>query len=122
MQIYVVNLETLKIVDTLSRHSDGITSVSWSGDSSSFASGGADGAVWVWDAASRQPRGVLFVLPDERHVAISADGHYKGSPGIEEHLVYVVQTAKGQETLTPAEFARKYNWKNDPEKVRLAGR
>ena len=37
----------------------------------------------------------------------------------EQDLVYVVQTCAGQETLTPAEFAGKYAWENDPNKVGL---
>jgi hypothetical protein len=28
----------------------------------------------------------------------------------------------GQVTLTPEEFAQKYGWKNDPERVRLTGK
>ena len=36
-----------------------------------------------------------------------------------EELVYVAETDRGQETLTPDEFAAKYGWKNDPERVRL---
>ncbi len=28
---------------------------------------------------------------------------------------------KTQEPLTPAEFAQKYHWKNDPDKVRRTG-
>ena len=34
-------------------------------------------------------------------------------------MVHIVQTDQGQETLTPEEFAKKYGWKNDPERVRL---
>ena len=36
---------------------------------------------------------------------------------LEEEFVYVVRTERGQETLTPAVFAQKYGWKNDPEKA-----
>jgi WD40 repeat protein len=50
-------------------------------------------------------------------LAISPAGHYRGSPGIEEEIVYVVQAERGQETLRPEEFARRYDWKNDPEKA-----
>lgn len=32
-------------------------------------------------------------------------------------FVFVIQTDKGQETLTPAEFAKRTGWKNQPEKV-----
>ena len=52
---------------------------------------------------------------------VSPDGHFKGSEGISDKLIYIVQSEDGvQHTLTPAEFAEKYDWKNDPEKVRLA--
>ncbi len=44
------------------------------------------------------------------------------SQGIGETLVYVVQTASGQQTLTPLEFANRYGWQNDPSKVRLSRR
>ena len=47
-----------------------------------------------------------------------ADGHYRGSPGVEDELLYVVQTDRGQETLAPEEFTKQYGWKNDPQKVR----
>ena len=43
--------------------------------------------------------------------------HNRGSCGIESEIVYVVQTDKGQETLTPEEFAKRYNWKNDPTRA-----
>jgi hypothetical protein len=42
-----------------------------------------------------------------------------GTPRAEREIVYVVETERGQETLTPAEMAKKYGWKNDPAKVRL---
>jgi hypothetical protein len=36
--------------------------------------------------------------------------------------VYVAQTDDGrQETYTPAEFQKKYGWKNDPAKAILLG-
>jgi hypothetical protein len=54
-------------------------------------------------------------------LAVSPDGHFKGSEGISDKLIYIVQTDDGvQHTLTPAEFANQYGWKNDPKKVQLA--
>lgn len=50
------------------------------------------------------------------------DGHYRGSPGVEKEIVYIVQTEAGQEVLTPDEFEKKYGWKNDPQRVRLSPR
>ncbi len=51
---------------------------------------------------------------------VSADGHYRGSRGVESDIVYVVQTDNGQEMLTPAEFSARYGWKNDPSRVATA--
>jgi len=61
---------------------------------------------------------------------VSAEGHFwsndqalgpfwatKGS--IPQSLVYIVQTASGQQTLTPIEFANRFKWQNDPNLVRL---
>ena len=53
------------------------------------------------------------------HVCISADGHYRGSNGIEQHIVYVALTKDGhQQTYSPADFAAKFHWNNDPTKAR----
>ena len=42
-------------------------------------------------------------------------GHYRvANPADADEIVYVIQTDKGQETLTPAEFAKRTGWKNDP--------
>ncbi|HPM84001.1 MAG TPA: hypothetical protein PLF81_25015, partial [Candidatus Anammoximicrobium sp.] len=32
---------------------------------------------------------------------------------------YVVETDQGHETMSPAEFAKRYDWKNDPSKVTM---
>jgi len=47
----------------------------------------------------------------------SVDGHYEGTKDIEKEIVYVVETDAGQQTYTPEEFAKKFKWKNDPQKV-----
>ncbi len=47
-------------------------------------------------------------------------GHYRGSPNVEDHIVYVAELDNGSNiTLTPAEFATRFAWKNDPEKATL---
>jgi hypothetical protein len=52
---------------------------------------------------------------------VSPQGHWRGSPGLEKELVYVVLCDDGRQlTLTPEEFATKYGWKNDPSKARVA--
>ncbi len=59
----------------------------------------------------------ILNLRGDLHGVLSPEGHFSGSSGLEKELVYVVQTALGQETLTPEEFAGRYHWKNDPTKV-----
>ncbi len=68
---------------------------------------------------SGRPLGAIAALTDPLALAISAEGHYRGSTGIESEIVYVVRTKDGQETLTPEEFSRKYGWKNDPDRVKF---
>ncbi len=58
-----------------------------------------------------------IALQDGQYLTLSEGGHYVGSLGVEELFVYVVQTETGQETLTPTEFAKKYEWENDPHAV-----
>jgi serine/threonine protein kinase/Tol biopolymer transport system component len=66
--------------------------------------------------------GVLVDFDRDRWLAISPDGHFRCSPGVEDELVYIIQTDDGrQETLHPAAFAERFGWKNDPDKVHPLG-
>jgi len=61
-----------------------------------------------------------WLLGDNGYVTISPEGHWHGSSGVEEELVYAVLTDKGEmAALTPEEFSKEYGWKNDPSKVGL---
>jgi WD40 repeat protein len=54
---------------------------------------------------------------------VTPSGHHRAEKSLEHHLVYVVQLDDGrQQTLPPEEFARRYGWKNDPERVGLSGK
>jgi WD40 repeat protein len=77
--------------------------------------------VQLADAKTGQLLRGFVALSDGKFLTLTAEGHYRGSPGIERDIVYVVQTDAGQETLTPEEFSQRYGWKNDPEKVSLVG-
>jgi WD40 repeat protein len=90
----------------------------WTADSRTFCTGATDASVRFWDADDGRPRGVLVGLRRQQALAVSADGHFAGTPGVEGEIVYVVQTERGQEALSPAEFARRYGWQNDPGRVR----
>ena len=74
-----------------------------------------------YDAETGKRLGTLIPgLADKHWICIGPSGHYAGSVGVEEHFVYVAMTDDGrQETYSPAEFARRYGWKNDPAKARF---
>lgn len=68
------------------------------------------------------PLSTLVPLRNKGFVHISADGHYQASPGAEDELLYVVWTDAGEVLqLSPAEFAARYHWQNDPGRVVLSG-
>jgi WD40 repeat protein/serine/threonine protein kinase len=100
----------------------GRTSLAWSHDGKTLVAGTGKAAVQLWDVAAGRLRCTLLNLRNEQGLAVTPDGHYAGTPGIEGELVYVVDAGRGQETLTPEEFARRFGWKNDPGWVRLRDR
>src|SRR5207248_914203 len=115
--VQVWKAETGKHLYTLEGQQNVVTALDWSPDGARLAVLTPVARIHVWHMPVRRLLGRLVMLPNAQHLAISPDGHYSGSPKIDQHLVYVVQTARGQETLTPTEFAEKYGWRNDPAKV-----
>ena len=91
----------------------------YSDDRTLLASNYSAAAATIWDVGENRELGVVLGLPREQSIAISPEGHWRGTPRADQFIVYVVKTAKGQEVLTPKEFEDKYGWKNDPDKVRL---
>ena len=65
--------------------------------------------------------GTLFpVVGGDGWLCVGPDGHYRGSEGIEKHIVYVALLDDGsQKTCAPQAFADAFGWKNDPSKARL---
>lgn len=60
----------------------------------------------------------LLALRDQQYAAVSPDGHFAGSPDVEQEFVYVALTDDGEQiTLTPAEFEQRFGWQNDPSQV-----
>jgi len=87
-----------------------------------FAAMDTGGAFRIGDLHNGTFPLTLVPLRGGQWLAVRPDGHYRGSPGVEKEIVYVVQTDAGQEVLASEEFAKKYGWKNDPERVRLPHR
>ncbi len=74
----------------------------------------------LWSATNGEPQGELLILANDKALAVSAAGHYRGTPSdavVRRDIVYVVQTTDGQLTLTPDEFEQRFGWKNDPTQV-----
>ena len=83
------------------------------------ASADEAGPILIWEAECGRPLQPLVSLNSAQAIVLSPDGHYRGSPRVERELICVVETDGGQGTLSPKEFAAKYGWKNDPDRVRL---
>jgi WD40 repeat protein len=85
--------------------------------------GGDDGAtnLYGYDTETNRKLGVLLPsMSDKQYVCIGPDGHYRGSPQIDDHIVYVALHEDGsQVTYAPKEFREKFGWKNDPDKARF---
>jgi hypothetical protein len=60
----------------------------------------------------RLPKGPLL---------LAAEGYYRGPAGVEDELSYRLETDRGREVLSAAEFAQKYDWQNQPQRVHLLG-
>jgi len=95
-------------------------SVAWSGPLNTLIAAHED-RISLYDLASRELLcSQLIWWGQEKYVFLSPDGHARGCPGLGDDLVYVALTDEGRQiTLRSAEFAERYGWKNDPQKVRL---
>lgn len=63
---------------------------------------------------------LLPELGDDAWAAISPEGHVRGSSGLGNQVAMVAMLSDGRTvTMTPQEFAARFNWKNDSSKVRF---
>lgn len=73
-----------------------------------------------YDVKTKQRLGTFLIDARGDPYVISPDGHCRGNAEVEKHLVYVAQLEDGSNvTLSPAEFAKRFRWKNDPAKARF---
>lgn len=94
-----------------------VTGVAVSLDAKTLVGSSLDRAVRFWDAGTGRVR--MTLLADTNQVlAIGADGNYRCPNEAESELVAVVQTDKGQETLTLKELATKHGFRNAPGAVK----
>jgi WD40 repeat protein len=124
--LYVLDTATGKVlrrvpVATTDTSSFNSNSVFWTPNGKTILAGDIGLGMGVFDAATLRKRGTMFVLGNGRTLMISADGHYRGSPGVEKDLVAIVDTGKERLLLTPAEFAKRFKFKNDPDRALLLG-
>ena len=96
----------------------------WHPDSRRFLGWEPDYGTIGFDVETNRRLGLLFPwLTGDHWLCVGPTGHYRGSPGVEDQFVYVAMLPDGsQRTYTPAEFAKKFGWKNDPEKAELLGK
>jgi WD40 repeat protein len=121
--IDVWDIDGKKRLRTLEGHVWGVNRVAWSPDGRYLASASdvyhAEGTIRLWEPARGRFLGHLVPLSEAMTLAVTPEGYYRASPRTERELVYVVQTDRGQETLSAEEFAKVHGWKNDPDRVRL---
>ena len=94
-----------------------VTSVVVMADGKTLVGASLDRAVRFWDAATGRVKFTL-IADANQIVAVGADGNYRCPNEAESELVAVIQTDKGQETLSLKEFATKYGFRNAPGAVK----
>ncbi|MBI1311729.1 SUMF1/EgtB/PvdO family nonheme iron enzyme [bacterium] len=99
------------------------TTAQWHPDSRRFLGWENGYGTISFDVETNRRLGMLFPwLTGDHWLCLGPTGHYRGSAGVEDQIVYVAMLADGsQQTFTPADFAEKFGWKNDPEKAELLG-
>jgi serine/threonine protein kinase/WD40 repeat protein len=76
--------------------------------------------LYLWETDTGRLRGVLLLGPWNHGLTLTPDGHYTGNARVDRGIVVVVQKTDGtQELLEPADFEKKYGFKNDPDQVHL---
>jgi WD40 repeat protein len=94
-----------------------LTGVAVSADGKTLVGASLDRSVRFWEAGTGRVR-MTLVAESGQVAAIGADGNYRCPPEIESNLIAVVQTDKGQETVTLRELATKYGFRNSPGAVK----
>ncbi len=121
-KIRIWDIRTHRSILSFASNCQFINSLIWSPDNRMLLCGGEDGTVRIWDAKNNF-EDLVVLLPLRGSVgsgiAISAAGDYRGSPGIDENLVYAIKTVDGSLTIRYSDFRSRYGWINEPWQVGL---
>jgi WD40 repeat protein len=109
-----------KITYTLSGHQRKLHAVAFLGDGKTLVSASA-GAVRFWDLEHGRLRGTLLNLNGVKTLAISPEGNYRHSPGLEADFQFKVLESKEFRDFYPDTFRQTYGWTNNPDRVKLTG-
>jgi len=100
-------------------HAHFISDVSLSPDGKLLATSGMDGLVKVWklreDGWLRELILTLSFPKADAFIAFTPEGFYQCSKGLESYIRMLVDG----NAFEPNEFAYKFNWQNEPKKVRI---
>lgn len=94
-----------------------VTQVAFSTDSRTLVAASLDRSIRSWDAATGRLK-MTYIADKEQMLAIGAEGNYRCPNPDESELIAVVQTDKGQETLSLKDFAAKFGFRNSPGAVK----
>jgi WD40 repeat protein len=95
-----------------------VHAVAWATGGTTVVSCTIDRSVRFWSALTGQLQTTVLADGDQLAV-VSAEGHYRIASEKETELVFVVLTKTGMDTLSPAAFAEKHAWKNNPASARV---
>jgi WD40 repeat protein len=94
-----------------------VTGVVVTADGKTLVGASLDRSVRFWDAGTGKVK--LTLIADTNQIlAISADGNYRCPDEADSELIAVVQTDKGQETMSLKEFAKQHGFHNAPGAVK----
>lgn len=87
--------------------------VAWLNKGRTIAAG-SNRYVRLFDAETGERTMTFLPLAGAGMLVLTARGHYTGTGKVDEQIVYVALTSSGLRTFTPAEFAKKFGWRNNP--------
>jgi WD40 repeat protein len=110
------NLKSNKAVTNIGTMAP-VTQVTLSTDGKTLVGASLDRSIRLWDAQTGRLK-LTYIVDKDQVLAIAADGNYRCPNEAESELIAVVQTEKGQETLTLKEFATRHGFHNSPGAVK----